>query len=180
MENLKLVEKLREKTDVSYEEAEDALKDNDWDILDAVLFLERQGKVKKPSIDIFYTNENTTKGNLDLYKDNSYKEHEKKSNPTGFFETVCRGIDTLNNIFFEIKKENTVLLKIPSTVLIVLLFFGFWLLVPAMVVGLFFNLEFSIEAKNIDKAKVDKTNEIFDKITKYVRIIKEKIKKEFK
>ncbi|WP_297635032.1 ubiquitin [uncultured Clostridium sp.] len=180
MENLKLVEKLREKTDISYEEAKDALENNDWDILDAVLSLERQGKIKKPTIDIFYTNEEIVRENLDLYKEENYKEGEKKNNPTGFFEAICRGIDTLNNIFFEIKKENKVLLKVPLTVLLVLLFFGFWILVPAIIVGLFFDLEFSIEAKNIDKTKVNQTNEVFKKITKYVKIIKEKIKKEFK
>lgn len=180
MENLKLVEKLREKANISYEEAKNTLELNNWDILDSILYLEREGKVEKPPISVFYTNEEVKKEKLNLNKEETYENPKSKNDFTGFFETLCRGIDTLNNIFFEIKKHGIVLLKIPLTVLIVLMFFGFWLFIPAVIVGLFFDLEFSISAKNVDKDKVNKTNEIFNEITKYVRIIKEKVKKEFK
>ena len=37
MEQLEKVEKLRERADVSYEEAKEALEDCDWDLLDAMV-----------------------------------------------------------------------------------------------------------------------------------------------
>ena len=46
VDKLKLVEKLREKTGITYEDAKRVLEINNWDILDAILDLEKQGKVK--------------------------------------------------------------------------------------------------------------------------------------
>ena len=46
MEQLEKVEKLREKTGVTYEEAKAALEACEWDLLDAIVYLESQGKIK--------------------------------------------------------------------------------------------------------------------------------------
>ncbi len=43
MENIEKVEKLRERANVTYEEAKLALEENNWDILDAMVSLEKQG-----------------------------------------------------------------------------------------------------------------------------------------
>ena len=48
MERLEKVERLREKANVSYEEARAALEASNDDLLDAMVLLERQGKVKTP------------------------------------------------------------------------------------------------------------------------------------
>ena len=45
MEHIEMVEKLMEKANVSYAEAKQALENNNWDMLDALIELERQGKV---------------------------------------------------------------------------------------------------------------------------------------
>ena len=57
VDKLKMVERLISKTNISYEEAKEALENNNWDILDATIYLENCGRVNKPKIDIFYTNE---------------------------------------------------------------------------------------------------------------------------
>ena len=56
MEKLELVDKLREKADISYEEAKVALESSNWDILEAMLYLENKGIIKKPTVSIFYSN----------------------------------------------------------------------------------------------------------------------------
>ena len=43
MEMIEKVERLREKADVTYEEAKAALEQSDGDLLDAMVLLERQG-----------------------------------------------------------------------------------------------------------------------------------------
>ena len=45
MTNYEMVELLRSKANVTYEEAKAALEESNWDILDAMVLLERQGKV---------------------------------------------------------------------------------------------------------------------------------------
>lgn len=47
MDHYEMVEKLREKADVTYEEAKNALELTDWDLLDAMLLLERRGQAKQ-------------------------------------------------------------------------------------------------------------------------------------
>ena len=48
MEKLEKVEKLREKTGVTYEDAKAALVACDYDLLDAIVYLEKLGKIKSP------------------------------------------------------------------------------------------------------------------------------------
>ena len=48
-ENIKLIEKLKDKANISYEDAKEALENSDWDILDAMIYLEKKGKIKRPS-----------------------------------------------------------------------------------------------------------------------------------
>ena len=53
MDKLEKVEKLREKTGVSYEDAKSALEACDYDVLDAIIYLEKLGKVKSPEMGSF-------------------------------------------------------------------------------------------------------------------------------
>ena len=49
MTNFEMVEILRDKANVSYEEAKAALENSNWDLLDAMLLLEKEGKVNPGS-----------------------------------------------------------------------------------------------------------------------------------
>ena len=53
MELLEKVEKIREKTGVSYEEAKAALEACGEDVLDALVYQENQGKIKKPDVSVY-------------------------------------------------------------------------------------------------------------------------------
>ena len=176
MEKLKLVDKLKNKANISYEEAKDALEKSNWDMLEAMLYLEAHGKVQKPSLSIFYTNESKESYNengeeVNLKKDTNENNFENKNSFEGVFEAICKAIDTCNNIFIEIIRNSRVILKIPFTVLIVLLFFAFWIVIPLMIIGLFFNMEFLVSSKKID---VDKINKVVKETSKVVKDVKGK------
>lgn len=176
MEKLKLVDKLKNKANISYEEAKDVLEKSNWDMLEAMLYLEAHGKVQKHSISIFYTNESKESYNengeeVNLKKDTNENNFENKNSFEGVFEAICKAIDTCNNIFIEIIRNSRVILKIPFTVLIVLLFFAFWIVIPLMIIGLFFNMEFLVSSKKID---VDKINKVFKETSKVVKDVKGK------
>lgn len=176
MEKLNLVDKLRDKANVSYEEAKYALENSNWDMLDAMLYLEKHGNVKKPLVSIFYTNESKERhdehgGVVNLKEDKKEHNYESKNSFEGIFEAICKAIDTCNNIFIEIIRSNKVLLKIPFTVLILLLFFAFWMIIPLMIIGLFFDIEFLVYSKKVD---VDKINKVFNEVSKAVKEIKRK------
>ena len=180
MDKFKLVERLREKTGISYEEAKEVLEKNNWDILDAIVYLERTGRIKKPSVSEFYTNEHKESYTSNKEKNDGYKESESKKSKgsnkfEGIFEAVCEVIDTCNNIFIKMKKRDRVLLKLPLTVVILLLLFGFWIIVPLVIVGLFFDIEFLVTSK---KVNTDKAERVFRAVYEAVQDIKRKLKKE--
>ena len=52
MDHLEMVEKLREKANVTYDEARTALEVCNWDLLDALLLLENEGKLNLSLIHI--------------------------------------------------------------------------------------------------------------------------------
>ena len=55
MEEFEKVEKLRQRANISYEEAKNVLEQADGDLLDAMVILERQSKIKKPETEIITT-----------------------------------------------------------------------------------------------------------------------------
>ncbi|MDR3597749.1 ubiquitin [Clostridium sp.] len=179
MENHKLVDKLKNETNISYEEAKIVLEKSNWDILDAFVYLEDKGKVQKPSVSIFYTNECkenykysevTNKKN----QENNFKYAEKNNTFEGIFVAVCKIIDTCNNIFFEIKRENKVFLRIPVTVIMVLIIFAFWIVIPLYIVGLFFDLEFSLSGNRVE---INKINHVLKAISENIKKVKDKLKR---
>ncbi len=179
MDKLKLVDKLREKANISYEEAKIALENSNWDILDAMLYLEGRGIVEGPSVSVFYSNEyneNYDNKQEEAYSNDNINKNNSKSkdNFNGIFEAICKVIDTCNTIFFQIKKDSRVLVNIPLTVVIILLFFAFWIMIPLAIIGLFFDIEFLVSSKRFNTDKIDKVNEIFSKISKAVKDIKKK------
>lgn len=182
MDTYKLVEKLKNETNISYEEAKSALEKVNWDILDAIVYLEERGKIQRPSVSTFYTNEHKENYKYreitgDKYEESNYNNSKRDNTFHGVFELVCKIIDTCNNIFFEIKKENTTFLKIPITVIILLLIFAFWIVIPLYIVGLFFDIEFLLSGS---WEKINKINDIFKIISVSIRKLKEKLKKGFK
>lgn len=179
MDKLKLVDKLREKANISYEEAKIALENSNWDILDAMLYLERRGIVEGPPVSVFYSNEykeSYDNKQEESYSDDNINKNNSKSKDSfdGIFEAICKVIDTCNNIFLQIKKDSRVLVNIPLTVVIVLLFFAFWIIIPLAIVGLFFDIEFMLSSKRFNTDNIDKVNAVFNKISKVVKDIKKK------
>lgn len=160
MESYKLVEKLKNETNISYEEAKIALEKSGWDILDAFLYLEKMEKIPKARVNIYYTNEEKDNKNsremlINNNQNNTYNNGKKETKFEGLFVRVCKIIDICNNIFFEIKKENKTFLRIPITVVILLLLFVFWLAIPLFILGLFLNIEFSVSGNGPEINKIN-------------------------
>lgn len=179
MDKVELVERLHNKANISYEEAKKALENSGWNLLDAMLYLEDHNIIKKPSISIFYTNDNQY--NYYNYSEKkpvvSNKSEGRTYSESGFyrvFETICNVIDRGNNIFFEVKRSGRHLFKLPMTVIILLLIFTFWFTIPLMVAGLFLDVEYKLSSSQSDMTKV---NNIIAKLSGKAKNIKEIVKK---
>ncbi|MGG7059146.1 DUF4342 domain-containing protein [Clostridium nigeriense] len=171
MERNEMIEVLMRKANVSLEEAEEALEKCNGDVLDAIVYLERIGKVGNDEVTtIIEVKEEDQK--------QENKGHEEKCGGIGeiigrIFKFIGKFIRKGNENNFEIRKENEKPIKISLTISILLLIFLF---VPSMVlliVGLFCGYKYSISGPNI---KYNGVNEVFEHVSKSA----DNIKKDFK
>lgn len=167
MDNFEKVEKLREHANVSYEEAKQALESSNWDILDAMIYLEQNGKVHGPERSSYTTQEEKVK--IDIEDKNSKSSFSDSMRDFG--DWCLKWINKANNNSFCVEKDNKEILRVPITLLIVLLFFAFWVVVPLMVVGLFFNMRYHFAGPDIHSVDID-INKAMDGAAETVENIK--------
>ena len=170
MEQFEMVEKLRERADVSYEEAKEALEKSNWDVLDAMIYLEKNGKTKAPGKESYSTQEEPPVFEIpEQDKTNGFSDNMKR-----FGKWCMKMIDIGNRNQFAVQKDGEEKFAIPVTLLVVLLLFAFWVVLPLMIVGLFFDLRYHFVGPDIREVKVD-INRTMDDVADAA----ENIKKEF-
>ena len=162
MDHLELVEKLREKANVSYEEAREALEASDWDLLDALLMLESEGRLHEMEKAAYSTRQ-----------EDSARRVEKKATGKGVFASLMHGLAGLikkgNAVSVQIKKKNELRLALPLTVVIIALVFMFWWMLIAAVIAMICGYRFSIQGLSIDESvnsAMNKAGEFVDNVVK--------------
>ncbi len=162
MATLEQVEKIREKTGVSFEEAKAALEACNDDLLDAIIYLERQGKVNEPAGGGYYSSQTGEQG--PQYQDNGGYYNDGRNNcgsnfreSMGRFGRFCSSIFNIGNTnYLEAEKNGTIMFTVPVTVIVVLLIFFFWVIVPLFVVSLFFGFHYHFRGAEIGTEQVNK------------------------
>lgn len=149
MDELEKVEKLREKANVTYEEAKNALQENNWDLLDAMVALEKQGKVKREGSESYSTHyEEPPK-----YEEDMTEEHRTTLGEllNRFADWVKKMVRKGNENYFEVERKGKTILSIPVTALVILLAFFWHVILVLMVIGLFtgFHYLFKGPAKSV-------------------------------
>ncbi len=168
MEQLEKVEKLRERANVTYEEAKEALEASGWDLLDAMVYLEKQGKAKSPAQETYTTNYEEQTQYVSV-KDKVQEQEETGSE--SFFKKLSRFAKILlqkskDNSFYITRKDEEIF-HMPVWALALLLLFTWKLLIPVMVVALFFECRYSFKGKDnldgVNKA-MDKASDLADRV----------------
>ena len=161
MERNEMIKVLMEKTKISYEEAEEALQECDFDLLDAIIYLERKGKIENnESNTIIEVAEASEEEN----KKESDGKHKKKCGGIGevigrIIKFIGKAIDKGNKNNFEIRKESKKPIEISLTISALLLIIAFWPVAILLLVGLFLGYKYSITGPDINN---DKVNDILD------------------
>lgn len=149
MENYEKVEKLRERANVSYEEAKAALENSGWDILDAMIYLEKSGKIHGPQQSSYSTqNEKVYTGTVDPDYSGE-NDHDFTDTLKKFGRWCLKIIKKGNTNFFRVTRHGKEFVTIPITVLVLLLIFAFWIVLPLLVVGLFFDMRYHFQGPDI-------------------------------
>ena len=160
------IAKLIEKTSVTEEEARAALEANGWDLLDAIVALERAGKVSGG------TAQHSTKEETASSEPES-EQRSRFSQNAASFRSQLRNILRIctQNHFVIHHKENQVI-SMPITILIILvLCLNAWGVI-ALLAGLFFGLRYSIVGKELGKPAV---NDAMDKAANAAENVRETV-----
>ena len=186
MISLEQVEKLKERANVSYEDAKAALEATDGDLLDAVIYLERQGKTVKPEMGSYNTKtggmksdfgylepcgQNHGDGGYNSGKGKTYSNNCKNANGRlRYFLGKARDfIKKANNNHFEVNKDDQNIASLPVTVLIVSALLFFWVTLPVLIIGLFLGFSYRIVGPDFGKESI---NNVMDKAANAAESIK--------
>ncbi|MDQ7095389.1 ubiquitin [Desulfosporosinus sp. PR] len=152
MTTLEQVEKLCAMANISYEEAKAALDAANGDLLEAIIYLEKQGKVSTPTGGGYYSSAKTSDPSAGAYQENPWEKHHHHHHchhGKGFFsvlkkigEFCLKMLRKGNTNAFEVLKNDEIKASFPVTVLGLLLIFAFWVTIPLLVIGVFFGLRY--------------------------------------
>ena len=155
MDHYEMVENLRTKANVTYEEAKAALEKSDWDMLDALVLLESEGKVSGGA-------EYTTKEKK-AECESQARRCEVKAGLGRLVAWVKKMFSMGNNNQFVISRKGSEMVSMPITVmaLLMILFWHFSLIV--LFVGLFLGARYSFRGPDINTRVTNFVNKAQDK-----------------
>lgn len=160
MTTLEKVDKLRERCDVSYEEAKKALEVNKGDLLEAVIYLEKMSLVKNNSDKGGYYDSRTDSA---LKEESFAKEQRSNKESRGTFSDLFgkfirfagQIINKGNENNLQVIKGEEIVLSLPLTAFALLLIFLFWIIIPILIIGLFLGYRYSFKGPDLGVEKVN-------------------------
>ena len=183
MTDFEKIEKLREHANVTFEDAKAALEAANGDLLDAMIWLERSGKVKGPAESTHstkYEDQAEYVSVSDKVKQSKKETKEKKESKdyseSRFVQGVKRVWNFLTGNSFVVSKNGKDYVVMPLLLILIILLFFFVPTVIAIIVLLFFGFHYSFRGKN----NLDSVNETMDKASDVASGWAEKVKEEFK
>ena len=149
MTTLENVEKICAMANISYEEAKAVLDAANGDLLEAVISLEKQGQIQAPSGGGYYNSSNHANSEVPPHSNANENQHNKNKSEDSFGASVKKAGQFLLKIIhkgninsFEVYNGREVKASFPVTVLALLTIFAFWVTIPLIIIGLFFNLRY--------------------------------------
>ncbi len=171
MERLDKAERLRERANVSYEEAKAALEQANDDLLDAMLILEKQGKVKQPGQSTYST---SYEDQTQYVKVQEKVEEQKKQAPgRNIGRLVRRGIHFVTHTSFYITFKEKTVFALPSWLAALIILFSWKLSVPALLIALLFGVRYRFEGDD----NIKEANEFLSKAGSFADGVQSELKK---
>ena len=148
-----------------------------YDLLDAIVYLEKLGKIKAPEVGTYTTIPRETSNEL-AQAQAAYEQSCKKKtfgeHMDEFFAWVGDIIKKGCEKNFIIERKGERFMRMPIIIFILLLIFAFWISVPLLIIGLFCDCRYHFEG---DAKAVQDINNACDKASDACAGVKEDIKK---
>jgi len=193
---LEQVERLREKADISYEQARQVLEQTGGDLLEALILLERQGCLRTGSESAYFTTRPAgaadqqaapppPKGGgrrRSLIPAVQERSGRKEGRP-GFWaqlrELLAAGLDLLRHATvnqFQVWRQGEIMTSMPVLILILLVVVAFWVSVPLLLLGLIFGCKYTFAGPDLDDNQVGETvNHVAHTIGDVVEQVKDEL-----
>jgi hypothetical protein len=147
--SLELIEKLKEKVNISYADAKEALEKCNGDLVDALIYLEKENKIKTAP-------------------------EEKKT--SGFWATIKKWVKRSNNTRFIISKKDETVLNLSMTIFIILAIIATPFVLVGLLLALFTGHKFRVKTDDFNEEKINKTfddisdaaSKVTDKVTEII------------
>ena len=174
MDEMEKVEKLRARADVTADEARNALKACDGDLLDAMVFLEKIGKAKAPS-EVMVTTSREDHTSFEDVEDKVDRYEREAARPVStklkhLFSII---MDKLANNYLKIDHKGDEILRIKLWIVVIVLFFAWHVSFVVIVVSLFFGVRYSF----IGRDDMTEANKLIGKASEAADYVKEKFYK---
>jgi len=162
MTELEKVEKLREKANVTFAEAKEALDNSGGDILEALIYLENHGKVTVPAGGGFFSGADLP-NQAEPVSSESYEDRSKSTGSGEEFADLMKRFGSfclkmfnkgLSNCL-EASKGDQHLFSCPVLIVILLAAFFFWITVPLFVISLFCGVRYRFTGDDLGKESVN-------------------------
>lgn len=175
MEHFEKVEKLRQRANVSYEEAKQALEACEWDMLDAIVYLEKLGKVESPKQESYSTSFDGQTQYVSVPE--TVRRNTEYSSQDGFGKKMKRLWDKMwkagKENYFRVCRKEEEIIKVPVWVFVVALLFAWHTLVLIMLISLFFDCHYSF----CGKADLSGVNDAMEKANAFADKVKDEYNK---
>jgi len=177
MTDFEKAEKLREKADVSFADAKEALDNSGGDLLDAMIYLEKHGKSTLPTGGGYYSSaagsaalvtQNTRHGGESGYDRSS--GYDSFSDMLRRFGGFCMKMLTKGVVnFLDATKDVRSVFSCPVLAVILLLLFFFWIVGPLFVLSLFLGFRYRFRGPDLG---IDPVNNVMDSASHIVEDVK--------
>ncbi|MBQ8334341.1 MAG: hypothetical protein IJX93_11280 [Clostridia bacterium] len=151
MEHIDMMEKLHEKANISLSEAKEVLERADWDMLEALVILEKEGKIQPLTTSV------STMENESAYKKvESEIKQQKESKWNRFWDDAMENLKNLVNKCFTCSlvmrsRKSGNVIHIPLFLGIILCFVSLNLVAIGLLLGLILGYDYFIEENKEDK-----------------------------
>ncbi len=148
MDNLEKVEKLRERANVSYEEARAALEASNWDLLDAMVSLEKQGKTAAPEKADFSTSYEQQDNYLKVRETVDEQRREQTKVGRTLRDSIRHFFRVCVDNSFCVRRNDSEIFRIPLIALVIILLIAWKVVIPVAIVALFFGCRYSFDGRD--------------------------------
>ena len=169
MDTMDKAERLRERANVTYEEAKAALDEAEGDLLDAMVILEKQGKTNPPGKESYSTTYEEQTNYIRVLDKVNEQQSKRPNVGKSLREIVRRFFVILRNNSFCISRKGNEIFSLPAWIFALILLAAWKTAIPVMIVALFFGIRYSFSGPD-DSSRV---NHILDKVGNLADDVKE-------